>query len=152
VSGSASTLYRCTGGSSGTVEQVCANGCSVNPGINDSCKSGSGATGSGGCTVGGLYCGGDKVSGNTGTLYRCTSGSSGTEVAVCSDGCEVVSAQNDRCRGAGDCTIGGLYCGGDKVSGDPNTLYRCTGGSSGTVVSACSNGCAVLPGRNDACR
>jgi hypothetical protein len=47
---------------------------------------------------------------------------------------------------------GGLYCGGDKVSGDPTTLYKCTGGSTGTVVEHCANGCAVLSGQNDACK
>ena len=25
------------------------------------------------------------------------------------------------------CVVGGLYCGGDKISGSSSTLYRCTG-------------------------
>jgi hypothetical protein len=151
VSGSSGTLYRCTGGSSGSVVEVCSNGCQVNSGTDDACKAG-GSTGSGGCIAGGLYCGGDKVSGNANTLYRCTGGSAGTALGTCSDGCAVVSGSNDECRGAGGCVVGGLYCGGDKVSGDPSVLYRCTGGASGSVVERCSNGCSVSSGRDDACR
>jgi hypothetical protein len=156
VSGSSSTLYRCTGGSSGTVVEACAHGCSVNSGRDDSCNAsgGGGAPGSGHCVPGGLYCGGDKVTGDSHTLYRCTSGSSGTVVEHCANGCAINAGTDDSCRPAtgGNCVPGGLYCGGDKVNGDANTLYRCTSGSSGTVVSHCSSGCAVRPGQNDACR
>ncbi len=152
VTGSSSTLYRCTSGSSGTVVENCSAGCQVNAGSDDACKSGGGSTGSGGCVAGGLYCGGDKVSGSSSTLYRCSSGSSGAVVGACSDGCEVRSGEDDACRGAGGCVAGGLYCGGDKVTGDPATLYRCTSGSSGSVVEACASGCAVRAGENDACR
>jgi hypothetical protein len=28
----------------------------------------------------------------------------------------------------GDCVAGGLYCGGDKLAGDPQTLYQCNAG------------------------
>jgi hypothetical protein len=63
-----------------------------------------------------------------------------------------MSGSDDRCRGAGGCVAGSLYCGGDKVSGDPSTLYRCTGGSAGTVVEACARGCSVNAGANDSCR
>lgn len=37
VSGDASSLYRCTSGSSGELVERCSSGCSVNPGANDSC-------------------------------------------------------------------------------------------------------------------
>ena len=38
----------------------------------------------------------------------------------------------------------GLYCGGDYIQGDPNTLYRCSGGDL-SVEQVCSNGCEVMP-------
>lgn len=49
------------------------------------------------------------------------------------------------------CVVGSNYCGGDKIAGDANTLYKCTGGSTGTVVQACANGCRVRRGDDDAC-
>lgn len=106
----------------------------------------------GGCVAGGLYCGGDKVSGDSNTLYRCNGSATPTTLGHCSDGCEVISGNNDECRGSGGCYVGGFYCGGDKVAGDPSTLYRCTGGSSGAVVSHCANGCAVESGSDDRCK
>jgi hypothetical protein len=50
------------------------------------------------------------------------------------------------------CFVGGLYCGGDKISGDRNTLFRCTGTGAPAVVRHCANGCAVHPGSDDSCR
>jgi hypothetical protein len=50
------------------------------------------------------------------------------------------------------CFVGGLYCGGDKISGDKNTLYRCTGTGAPTVVRRCANGCAIHAGDDDGCR
>lgn len=53
--------------------------------------------------------------------------------------------------GDAGCQPGGLYCGGDKLEGDPNTLYRCT--TSGPIIrGACAAGCEVRPGRDDRCR
>lgn len=71
---------------------------------------------------------------------------------------DVVEARFDRSKhgttnaGTGpSCVIGGLYCGGDKLSGNASHLYRCT--SSGPeLVRACSNGCSVNSGRDDSCR
>jgi hypothetical protein len=91
------------------------------------------------------------VSGDSNTLYRCNGPGTPTTLGHCSDGCEVLSGSDDACRGSGGCYPGGLYCGGDKVSGDPSTLYKCTGGSSGYVASHCANGCAVVSGSNDRC-
>src|SRR5262249_20712597 len=48
------------------------------------------------------------------------------------------------------CVDGGLYCGGDKVSGDHATLYRCDSGSA-KLVRACKHGCVVQSGKDDAC-
>jgi hypothetical protein len=43
--------------------------------------------------------------------------------------------------GATTCSVpDGVYCGGDGVSGDPNVLYRCTGGTL-TVEETCTVTC-----------
>lgn len=51
----------------------------------------------------------------------------------------------------GDCVVGSNYCGGNKVAGDPNSLYRCTGGGAGEVIRVCLNGCQINPGDDDTC-
>ena len=147
IGGNASTLYRCNGAAEPSVVEACSAGCSVNPGVDDSCN----ASG-GGCVVGGLYCGGDKVTGNPSTLYRCNGTSAPGVVEQCGNGCSVNAGTDDSCHSGGSCVVGGLYCGGDKVSGAGDTLYRCTGGSSGTVVTRCAAGCEVFSGRDDACK
>jgi hypothetical protein len=106
----------------------------------------------GGCVDGGHYCGGDKVSGSSSVLYRCNGSDAPSVVEHCGNGCEVRSGEDDICRSGGHCVVGGFYCGGDKVSGSADTLYRCTGGSSGTVVHHCADGCKVNAGEDDACR
>jgi muramidase (phage lysozyme) len=116
------------------------------------CNGGGGGPTGGSCTKGGAYCGGDKVSGDSSTLYRCEGPGTPSVIAHCAAGCQVMSGTDDVCRGSGGCDSGGFYCGGDKVTGDPNTLYRCTGGSSGTVSQHCANGCSVNSGRDDSCR
>lgn len=55
-------------------------------------------------------------------------------------------------NGGASCVVGGLYCGGDKIGGDPGTLFRCTGTGAPAVVRHCASGCAVHPGSDDACR
>ena len=52
----------------------------------------------------------------------------------------------------GTCPYGnGLYCGGDGVTGDPDTLYTCTGGVL-TVDTVCAIGCTHMPNYvNDKC-
>lgn len=55
--------------------------------------------------------------------------------------------------GGSSCEPGGFYCGGDKVAGSSNTLYRCdAGGKSATKVRACAHGCSVNPGEDDSCK
>ncbi len=109
-----------------------------------------GGGGSTSCVPGGTYCGGDKVSGSSSTLYRCNSdGKSASVVRSCAHGCSVNSGRDDSCR----CSAGGAYCGGDVVNGDPDTLYRCgSDGVSTTVITNCSSGCSVNSGRDDSCR
>jgi hypothetical protein len=108
----------------------------------------------GSCVSGGFYCGGDKVSGNSSTLYRCNGGGSTTVVSRCAIGCSVNSGRDDSCRKAGSCVTGGTYCGGDKVNGHPSTLYRCNAGGSKapTLIKKCPNGCVVPAGRDDYCK
>lgn len=45
----------------------------------------------------------------------------------------------------------GYYCGNDRVNGDPNTLYQCSGGAIASSAP-CPGGCQVMPsGTNDLC-
>jgi hypothetical protein len=55
-------------------------------------------------------------------------------------------------NGGASCFVGGQYCGGDKISGDKNTLYRCTGTGAPAKIRTCANGCAVHAGTDDACK
>jgi len=122
--------------------------------------SGGGGGGGGGCGgyEDGLYCGGDYVSGDPSTLYRCSGGNLSVEQS-CDSGCQVMpSGQNDQCAapppsGNGACAgyYDGLYCGGDYIPGDSSTLYRCSGGSL-SVDQICAGGCEVMAdGTNDRC-
>lgn len=105
------------------------------------------------CVVPGLYCGGDKLAGDPDTLYQCNGGGVPLARGRCVYGCVVRPGDDDECRGGGGtCVEGGFYCGGDKVDGDPSTLYRCEGGV-GTSPMVCDDGCVVgAPGTDDACR
>ncbi|MBX3228976.1 MAG: glycoside hydrolase family 104 protein [Labilithrix sp.] len=53
---------------------------------------------------------------------------------------------------AAACVAGSDYCGGNKVTGDKDTLYKCTSGTTGTVVEKCANGCKINPGDDDSCK
>lgn len=55
-------------------------------------------------------------------------------------------------NGGSTCVVGGAYCGGDKVSGDKNTLFRCTGSGAPTKIRKCTRGCSVNSGRDDSCK
>ena len=71
---------------------------------------------------------------------------------VCAGGCLIRPAKGDTCAGAGGtCVDTGRYCGGDKLDGDPQTLYKCQAGS-GVVSKTCPNGCQVNPGTDDTCK
>ncbi len=147
VPGNSSTLYNCSGGNL-TVVSSCASGCQrMAPGINDQCAS------AGSCRNGdGLYCGSNGVPGDRNTLYRCSGGNISV-VQTCSNGCQRMPAGiNDQCAAGGSCPNGnGLYCGGNRVGGDPKTLYYCSGGTL-SVSQNCASGCQVMPpGVNDHC-
>ena len=54
---------------------------------------------------------------------------------ACTLGCLVrPQGHDDACH----CTPGGFYCGGDKVEGNPNTLYKCKSDGTGSVVRHCT--------------
>lgn len=104
----------------------------------------------GACVPGGFYCGGDKVTGNANTLYRCNADAkTATVVRACAHGCSVNAGDDDSCR----CSAGGAYCGGDQITGNSSTLYRCgSNGVSTTVIARCARGCSVNSGRDDSCK
>ncbi len=108
------------------------------------------------CPNNGLYCGGDYVSGDSSTLYRCSNHQLSVE-QTCNNGCHVnPNGLDDVCNAAPApvstwCPNDGMYCGGDYISGDANTLYRCSSHQL-TVSQWCSNGCSVQPnGLDDFC-
>ena len=112
------------------------------------------AGGGASCSAGdGLYCGGNGVTGDAATLYRCAAGTLSVS-AVCSAGCEhMPSGTADRCAAApGACAVtNGLYCGGNGVTGAANILYRCTDRVL-KYVETCSKGCDRRPaGTPDRC-
>ncbi len=103
------------------------------------------------CTAGSLYCGGDKVAGDPKTLYQCNGGGVPLARGVCLGDCAIRPGNDDICRGVGTCIDGSDYCGGDKLDGDPQVLYRCSGGN-GINPRTCIDGCIVRPGADDRCR
>jgi hypothetical protein len=104
------------------------------------------------CSAGAFYCGGDKLAGDPQTLYQCNAGGVPIARGVCADGCLVRPAKDDVCRAsAGTCKTGSSYCGGDKLDGDPQTLYLCQAGAA-TSPTSCPDGCVVRPNDDDACR
>ena len=104
------------------------------------------------CVAGAHYCGGDKLAGMADTIYACNGGGVPIARGTCAAGCMTRPALDDACAAAnGPCSEGGLYCGGDKLAGDPGTLYRCSGGA-GTVVMTCATACEINSGSDDSCR
>jgi len=49
------------------------------------------------------------------------------------------------------CVAGGHYCGGDKVAGDPETLYECNAGGVPLARGVCRHGCVIRPDDDDGC-
>lgn len=123
------------------------------------------------CVPGGFYCGGDKVLGFRDTLYKCNGSGAPSVVRTCAAGCQIASAGfDDYCKvdttksgppqknppktspAGNNCVPGGFYCGGDKVTGDRNTLYKCNGPGTPTVVRTCLLGCRIAnAGSDDYC-
>lgn len=157
IEGDAATLYQCSGGNLSVISE-CQYGCQVNlPGTNDQCKSQTNGGSCGGASNG-YYCGGNGVAGETNTLYQCSNGTLSV-TKVCQYGCQPMSAgTNDVCKtsggGGGGCSgaANGYYCGGNGVSGDPSTLYQCSGGTL-SVSKVCQYGCQPMSaGTDDVCK
>ncbi|MBX3228970.1 MAG: hypothetical protein KIT84_41435 [Labilithrix sp.] len=105
-----------------------------------------------GCMFGQTYCGGGRVAGDRASLYRCMpDGKTGELVAKCASSCTTNQpAAQDACGAPTKCVVNGTYCGGDKVNGDPNVLYRCVGdGFTAIIQTRCTRGCVVAPPGND---
>ena len=104
------------------------------------------------CNAGAFYCGGDQLAGDPGTLYQCNAGGVPIARGVCSYGCVVHPGKDDVCRGGGGtCVDASHYCGGDKLDGDPQTLYICMAGA-GVSPQRCPAACVIRPGDDDVCR
>lgn len=103
------------------------------------------------CVDGGRYCGGDQLVGEIDVLYRCNRDGVPTARGRCAHGCVRRTDKDDACIGGPLCADGGMYCGGDKVDGDPQTLYVCMNGA-GTSPRECASGCLVRPGNDDICQ
>jgi len=106
------------------------------------------------CVAGALHCGGNGLEGLGDTLYRCNAGGSATLVAKCANGCAVTpKGQDDQCNPPTPCVVGGDYCGGDKINGEPDVLYDCGPSGAISVIRRCVKGCIVSPpGKDDLCR
>ena len=117
----------------------------------------------------GTYCGGgDRVDGEPDTLYLCHPGGVGdpdgtveadvpTARGRCLNGCIENTCDDDLCFGGNlPCTDGNNYCGGHKLNGDPQILYRCDPtASKPPVVADCSASgkqCVPIAADMDACR
>jgi hypothetical protein len=150
VVGDSNSIYQCESGHKGKLVQRCASGCAVNSGTDDSCKPITNP-----CVDRGHYCGGDKVDGHPDSLYECFNADeygpyAGFEFR-CGSGCQVNPGRDDSCKPV-TAVVGGKYCGGDKVNGDPNVLYLYKGDGKVDQISYCDHGCAVNSGRDDSCR
>ncbi|MBX3196896.1 MAG: hypothetical protein KF894_01965 [Labilithrix sp.] len=101
------------------------------------------------CSEGTLTCRADGV-----TLERCADGGFAF-VVQCGGGCAGAGSAtaSAACNAPIPCVTGGSYCGGDKLDGDPDVLYRCAASGAHTVIRRCGPGsCLVQPGRDDRCR
>ena len=107
----------------------------------------------GGCVLDQLYCGGDLLRGDTESVYRCLADGGGALVKKCASGCLRDAGASARCvMPAAPCQLGGFYCGGDKLDGDPAVLYRCATGGTAEEKERCAKGCQVAKnGVDDAC-
>ncbi len=103
------------------------------------------------CVSGSFYCGGDKLAGDPQTLYQCNAGGVPLARGRCRVACSVRPGDDDACTDPERCIEGGRYCGGDKLTGDPQSLYTCTNGA-GTNRMVCTNGCVIRPNMDDICR
>ncbi|MFO0548818.1 MAG: hypothetical protein U0271_10545 [Polyangiaceae bacterium] len=106
----------------------------------------------------GEICDGSASSYTGWDLFRPEIGPAGSYRQGCSGGCltysyDLLDASPDGSRPEPvGCPVGeGLYCGGNGVGGDPNTLYNCSQGEL-TVAEICTTTCVKAPaGTPDHC-
>ncbi len=71
------------------------------------------------------------------------------------DGNVPVNDSGKDSAGGGDaappCVVGGYYCGGHDLAGDPATLYTCKSDGSGLLTVVCSKGCVRRTNGTDSC-
>jgi hypothetical protein len=104
------------------------------------------------CLAGGYYCGGAQLVGRADSVYRCEVDGKATLVERCANGCVVNPAGiDDACKPPAPCVVGGAYCGGDKINGDPLVLYRCLAGGMIEVIKRCTTACKLNTGADDTC-
>ena len=107
------------------------------------------------CAVGVESCGGDAVRGDPDTVYRCLADGGGALVRKCASGCvhDAGTGVAGRCiMPVAPCQVGGFYCGGDKLDGDPGVLYTCATGGTAVEKERCAKGCQIAKsGQDDAC-
>jgi hypothetical protein len=104
------------------------------------------------CNAGAFYCGGDQLAGDPSTLYQCNAGGVPIARGFCTAGCATRPGKDDICHAAGGpCVDGSHYCGGDKLDGDPQTLYVCMAGA-GISPQRCASGCVIRTSNDDMCR
>ena len=101
------------------------------------------------CTEGHLDCGyGLGLQGQADWLYRCTD-----QVPIfyarCLRACSGGFGSDATCADFG-CDDGKHYCGGNKLEGDPYTLYTCNL-DRGIMPIRCPHSCVVTTDGNDAC-
>lgn len=93
VAGDPGSVYECVAGGVPSAHGACPGACVLRTGSDDEC-----AAVGGPCSQGGLYCGGDELAGDPGSLYQCANGA-GTFVMRCPNGCAVnPPPTKDACR------------------------------------------------------
>ena len=105
-----------------------------------------------GCTAGVESCGGDGLRGDPDILYRCLPDGGGALLRKCASGCvhDAGVGVPGRCAmPVNPCMLGGYYCGGDKLDGDPAILYTCGTGGTAVEKERCAKGCQVMKSPND---
>ena len=109
----------------------------------------------GSCPNKGYYCGNDGLGKDANNLYYCSAAGANPSLSTdCSFTCVTMpKGSDDKCT-SGSCSAvnTGYYCGGDKITGDKNTLYLCKS-SKPAGAKYCANGCVVAPsGQDDYCK
>lgn len=99
------------------------------------------------CAAGALYCG-TSPDGDLGVLYKCDADRVPIARGRCQQTCTPREG-DDTCTHSEPC-LTGTYCGGNKVEGDPQSLFTCNNGVA-TLSMVCVTRCLIRPGDDDRC-